>query len=298
MLALNFDGGTFWDAVMRFASGIPNWIPLYVIVLFIIYCKGGWKYMLFLLIAVGLGVGICDQICNFFKANVDYLRPVHVKELVSDLHVLTGPRINLNGTVSGHASTSFCVFLLTALAMRKGWFTAIMLLFYVFMLLAAVRCLYLDRGWRRNVLALILGLLVGALLLWLGGGWVLSRFGLAWRAWLASLLLGAALVLAVLAAAFTVCSLVHRRHHLAEALLVDASALVFLMVIMVLGPFLWGASLRAERVVVWQGQTLLEEERGFPRQGVDYYDYRGPLVRGTSSQLLLGLPEDGPPEAD
>ena len=153
------------------------------------------------------------------------------------------------------------------------------------LLLAAVRCLYLDRGWRRNVLALILGLLVGALLLWLGGGWVLSRFGLAWRAWLASLLLGAALVLAVLAAAFTVCSLVHRRHHLAEALLVDASALVFLMVIVVLGPFLWGASLRAE-------------ERGFPRQGVDYYDYRGPLVRGTSSQLLLGLPEDGPPEAD
>ena len=166
------------------------------------------------------------------------------------------------------------------------------------LLLAAVRCLYLDRGWRRNVLALILGLLVGALLLWLGGGWVLSRFGLAWRAWLASLLLGAALVLAVLAAAFTVCSLVHRQHHLAEALLVDASALVFLMVMVVLGPFLWGASLRAERVVVWQGQTLLEEERGFPRQGVDYYDYRGPLVRGTSSQLLLGLPEDGPPEAD
>ena len=159
------------------------------------------------------------------------------------------------------------------------------------LLLAAVRCLYLDRGWRRNVLALILGLLVGALLLWLGGGWVLSRFGLA------SLLLGVALVLAVLAAAFTVCSLVHRRHHLAEALLVDASALVFLMVMVVLGPFLWGASLRAERVVVWQGQTLLEEERGFPRQGV-YYDYRGPLVRGTSSQLLLGLPEDGPPEAD
>lgn len=108
------------------------------------------------------------------------------------------------------------------------------------LLLAAVRCLYLDRGWRRNVLALILGLLVGALLLWLGGGWVLSRFGLAWRAWLASLLLGAALVLAVLAAAFTVCSLVHRRHHLAEALLVDASALVFLMVMVVLGPFLWG----------------------------------------------------------
>ena len=164
MLALNFDGGTFWDAVMRFASGIPNWIPLYVIVLFIIYCKGGWKYMLFLLIAVGLGVGICDQICNFFKANVDYLRPVHVKELVSDLHVLTDSRINLNGTVSGHASTSFCVFLLTALAMRKGWFTAIMLLYT---LLTSYSRIYISAHFPFQILfGWILGTVVALLLWW------------------------------------------------------------------------------------------------------------------------------------
>ena len=30
MLALNFDGGPVMDAVMWFASGIPNWIPLYL----------------------------------------------------------------------------------------------------------------------------------------------------------------------------------------------------------------------------------------------------------------------------
>ena len=33
MLALNFDGGPVMDAVMWFASGIPNWIPLYLAVL-------------------------------------------------------------------------------------------------------------------------------------------------------------------------------------------------------------------------------------------------------------------------
>ena len=34
MLALNFDGGPVMDAVMWFASGIPNWIPLYLAVLY------------------------------------------------------------------------------------------------------------------------------------------------------------------------------------------------------------------------------------------------------------------------
>lgn len=164
MLALNFDGGTFWDAVMRFASGISNWIPLYVIVLFIIYCKGGWKYMLFLLITVGLGVGICDQICNFFKANVEYPRPVQVEGLVDQLHVLFDRFSRTRGTVSGHASTSFCVFLLTALAMRKGWFTAIMLLYT---LLTSYSRIYISAHFPFQILfGWMLGTLVALLLWW------------------------------------------------------------------------------------------------------------------------------------
>lgn len=164
MLALNFDGGTFWDAVMRFASGISNWIPLYVIVLFIIYCKGGWKYMLFLLITVGLGVGICDQICNFFKANVEYPRPVQVEGLVDQLHVLFDRFSRTRGTVSGHASTSFLVFLLTALAMRKGWFTAIMLLYT---LLTSYSRIYISAHFPFQILfGWMLGTLVALLLWW------------------------------------------------------------------------------------------------------------------------------------
>ena len=65
MLALNFDGGPVMDAVMWFASGIPNWIPLYLAVLYIVYRNYGWKYMLFALLFVGLGVGLCDQVATF-----------------------------------------------------------------------------------------------------------------------------------------------------------------------------------------------------------------------------------------
>ena len=87
MLALNFDGGPVMDAVMWFASGIPNWIPLYLAVLYIVYRNYGWKYMLFALLFVGLGVGLCDQVCNFFKRNVPYLRPTHTEDMLPYLHV-------------------------------------------------------------------------------------------------------------------------------------------------------------------------------------------------------------------
>ncbi len=126
MLALNFDGGSVLDSIMLFASGIPNWIPLYLVVLWVVYRQYGWKYMLFALLFIGLGVGICDQVCNFFKHNIEYLRPTKT-DLLPYLHSFDWYHCGNVGTVSGHASTSFCIFLMSSLMVRKGWFTGMML---------------------------------------------------------------------------------------------------------------------------------------------------------------------------
>lgn len=126
MLALNFDGGCIMDAIMWFASGIPNWIPLYLFIMYIVYRNYGWKYMLFTLLFIGLGVGICDQICNFFKHHIMYLRPTHTESLLPYLHTINGYVGGLTGTVSGHASTSFCIFLSSSLIVKKRWFTIMM----------------------------------------------------------------------------------------------------------------------------------------------------------------------------
>lgn len=163
MLALNFDGGSFMDAIMWFASGIPNWIPLYLLVLYLFWRNYGWKYMLLALLFVGAGVGICDQICNLFKDNVPYLRPTHTEILLPYLHTVNDYYGGLMGTVSGHASTSFCVFLFTSLAMHRKWFTWMML---VYMLLTTYSRIYLGVHFPFQILfGLILGMVV-SLLMW------------------------------------------------------------------------------------------------------------------------------------
>lgn len=162
MLALNFDGGCFLDAIMGFASGIPNWIPLYLLALYIIYRNYGWKYMLFSFAFICLGVGMCDQVCNFFKRNFEYFRPTHT-DLLPYLHTVNGYLGGTYGTVSGHASTSFCIFLFSSLIVKKRWFTCMML---AYTLLTTYSRIYLGVHFPfQIVFGLILGCLV-ALLLW------------------------------------------------------------------------------------------------------------------------------------
>lgn len=173
MLALNFDGGKFMDTIMYFVSGIPNWIPLYLLVMYIFYCKFGWKYMLFAILFIGLGVGLCDQVCNFFKRNVEYLRPTHTEALMPYLHTVKGYVGGLMGTVSGHASTSFCIFLSSSLMVKKRWFTIMML---VYALLTTYSRIYLGVHFPFQILfGIILGVIVG-LLIYYSFSWLEKRY--------------------------------------------------------------------------------------------------------------------------
>ena len=42
-LALNFDGGPFMDRLMLTVSGTTMWLPLYALILWLVWRRDGWR---------------------------------------------------------------------------------------------------------------------------------------------------------------------------------------------------------------------------------------------------------------
>ena len=109
---LNFDGPAWLDSAMRAVSGITMWIPLYILIIYIVWRRYGWRGIVALLVAMGVAIGISDIVAGIFKhqgvfANLlpDFparLRPMHSEGLDFAANgYYTG---YVNGTVSDRKS--------------------------------------------------------------------------------------------------------------------------------------------------------------------------------------------------
>ncbi len=131
-LWLNFDGGAILDSVMSAISGVALWIPLYLYIAWVVLRKYGWKSMLAFLVCLALAMGIADMLCGIFKHTgmlkslwADFParnRPmfdVAVRDLAHVVSYAHGPY----GTVSAHAATTAAMAILSALVLRKRWYS-------------------------------------------------------------------------------------------------------------------------------------------------------------------------------
>lgn len=131
-LWLNFDGGSILDSVMSAISGVVLWIPLYLYIAWAVLRKYGWKSMLAFLVCLALAMGIADMLCGIFKHTgllkslwADFParnRPmfdVAVRDLAHVVSYAHGPY----GTVSAHAATTAAMAILSALVLRKRWYS-------------------------------------------------------------------------------------------------------------------------------------------------------------------------------
>ncbi len=141
MLALNFDGGAWCDSLFRAASGKLTWVPLYVLVIWLLWRRFGWRETLAAVVAMALTVVLADQACNFFKDNFSRLRPSHTPSLEGMLHYVGSYRGGLYGTVSAHAATCFSIAVFSACALRRRIYTILILLWA---LLVAYSRIYLG----------------------------------------------------------------------------------------------------------------------------------------------------------
>lgn len=116
------------DSFMVFATGKWEWIPLYLILMYIIYKQYRMKALIFIVLAA-LCVTLSDQVSvHLFKDMFQRLRPCHEPLLSGMVRTWEGRCGGSYGFISSHAANSFGIALLVILAIKKYWLTISMLL--------------------------------------------------------------------------------------------------------------------------------------------------------------------------
>ena len=185
-LWLNFDGGVFMDWLMTTISGTAMWIPLYLLIFWLVWRKEGWKGVLAFLVCLALAMGLADMICGIFKhsgllKHVWESFPVRHRPMfdsaVRDLAHVVSYRHGAYGTVSAHAATTCALAVISSLVIRRKWFAWMI---SVAVLLICYSRIYLACHFPMDIL---LGLVVGAVtgvamwLLWRKVTEILRKYG-------------------------------------------------------------------------------------------------------------------------
>ena len=154
--ALNFDGGTAMDRVMLTVSGTAMWLPLYALILWLIWRHSGWRGMLIFTALMLAAIGLADMVSGIFKSNgvlggllLDFEprpRPMFTPSLEGlditpdslrvmrreavprhwAVHVPPEAVSGMYGTVSAQAATVVALLVLSAAEIRRRWFTFLM----------------------------------------------------------------------------------------------------------------------------------------------------------------------------
>lgn len=110
VLAVNGCHSPFWDEFMWIVSGKTTWIPVYLILFFLVYKNSNKKEFLWFVIGIGLSVGMADLISSqVIKETVERYRPSHHALLTNVLHFHLYEngelyRGGMYGFVSNHAT--------------------------------------------------------------------------------------------------------------------------------------------------------------------------------------------------
>jgi len=158
-MALNFDGGPSVDRMMLTVSGTAMWLPLYALMICLVWRMKGWRVALLFVAAAVLALGLSDAVCGIFKHNgpLGWLLPdfpprwrpmftpalegldiepdslmawrMHpTVDLPTAVHVPAGALGGRYGTVSAHAATIAAVGALSVRVIRRRWYAWLVVL--------------------------------------------------------------------------------------------------------------------------------------------------------------------------
>jgi undecaprenyl-diphosphatase len=117
-LFLNNLGNSSWDGFWLFVTNKWSSIPIYAILLYLIWKNYGWKGTLVILVAVALMITATDQISNLFKYGIRRPRPCQVEAIKSSMRFVAGG-CGRYGYFSAHAASSMAAAVFLGLALQK-----------------------------------------------------------------------------------------------------------------------------------------------------------------------------------
>lgn len=132
---LNFDGGVLFDSLMSIISGVVVWLPLYALIVYMVWRRYGLRGVVALFLGLALAMGMADLIAGIFKHTGPLggvwpsfparLRPMFSEGLDS-VHVPSYDH-GKYGTVSAHAATIVAMAVLSSVVISRRWFTWVMI---------------------------------------------------------------------------------------------------------------------------------------------------------------------------
>jgi len=128
-LFLNSLHAAWLDPIMIAVSGKLTWIPLYLLIVYLVYRNQQWRGLLWFVVCAGLVVLLADRISVLaFKDIFQRLRPCHEASIADYVYLPSGHKGGLYGFVSSHAANTFGIAVLTALFLQKRWATLLLLI--------------------------------------------------------------------------------------------------------------------------------------------------------------------------
>lgn len=116
LLWINSHHAAWADQLMWIVSGRLTWLPLYAVLIGLLFWRFGWRRALVFILAIAAAVGLSDFISSgIIKHAVCRFRPTHEPSLEGQLHIVHDYLGGLYGFVSSHAANTMSVSLLFCL---------------------------------------------------------------------------------------------------------------------------------------------------------------------------------------
>jgi len=164
-LYLNNLGSEPWDGLWQFITHEFTFVPLYALLLYLVYKKFGGKSTIIVLICAALMITLTDQFSYYCKHYFQRPRPCREDEIASLMRFVV-ERCGRYGYFSGHAISSMATAVFMGLLLKKSYYyLPFLLLFWAF--LVGYSRIYVGVHYPLDVLT---GMFFGA---WIG--WMFHR---------------------------------------------------------------------------------------------------------------------------